>query len=803
MAVRNADVQEDIDLMSLFGALRRALPKILLWSVLLGALTYGVLSMMAPRYTSETQVAIASKRTNPFPENNQQSGQSDSAPRLDREAINTHVKALTAPELLLRVADELNLGQKAEFNPNVGPVDALDGLLRLVGIGKPPSGMNESDLILDAVSARLQVAAARETRFISIKFSSSDPRLAATFANRLADSYRKSLIDIPVQETNEVVAALIPKIEQLNTEVITAEAELERFRAQTNRLLTGPQQVPLNSQRLSALSAELAAAESARSQAEARWRTAQELLRSGSAEVLPEVQASNTIQGLINQRVRLERQVNEAAAALLPAHPRMRQLNADLRGLRRAVSAEVSKVVQSLEKSYRSAQIRVDTISQQMSALKTQVVNTSGDDARVRVLEAQAKSKRAELDRLRRQLEDNKTLVVTKSVPVEAQIISQARPSSKPTFPRKAPISALVMAATFLLGIALTAAREIVGRGQGAVERAPMPPRGAPGGGGRGRRSTDYVVDDEEDYEPMPAPAPARAVAETPLPAAAPAVARESAKPAKAAPVAAVAGGLAGASSLIASRLGIGKSKTEAAIQEEADDDDDAFDVYEDEEGEEDAVAVATDRLGEIAEHLVGRAEPGVGHRVMVVGENNRIDATHEACELADGIARLERQVILIDCSLDGHGNLAEYGVGNDVGFVDLISGEASFEQVIKQLPDSAVHVVAAGRSLATDEQLDADSANLILDALDEAYDHIVVFSGYEDARTLFEVIQGRFDAGLTVADARRVAGLTEVAENSFVGFEVTDIDVIRFERTGQSAYAMRREELGTAGVGA
>lgn len=777
MSVRNPDVQDDIDLMSLFGALRRALPKVLLWSVVMGALAYGVLSMMAPRYTSETQVAIASKRTNPFPENSQQGGAPDTlAPRLDREAINTHVKALSAPELLLRVADEMELGKRAEFNPKIGPVDMLDGLLRMVGIGKPPQNVADSELILDAVSARLQVAAARETRFISIKFSSSDPTLAASFANRLADSYRKSLVDIPVRETNEVVEALIPKIDQLNKEVIDAEAQLERFRAQTNRLLTGPQQVPLNSQRLSALSAEMAAAESAKSQAEARWRTAQELLRSGSAEVLPEVQASNTIQGLINQRVRLERQVNEASAALLPAHPRMRQLNADLRGLRRSINAEVSKVVQSLEKSFRSSQIRVDTISQQMSALKTQVVNTSGDDARVRVLEAEARSKRAELDRLRRQLEDNKTLVVTKSVPVEAQIISQARPSSVPTFPRKAPISALVTAATFLLGMAVTAVREIVGRGQGAVVRAnPVPPRGTPGGGGNGgRRHTDVNPDDAIDDTVVTVAASSTGGVVSP---AAGAVA-------------------AGASSLVASRLGGARAEVEEPDVEE-----DFAPSHED--ADEPEEPEHSDRLFEIAEHVIGTAEPGVGHRAMVVGENNLIDVTEEACDLAEAIASQERQVVLIDCSLDGHGNLAGLGIENGVGFVELVMGEASFEQVIKQMPDSAVHVIAAGRSVGEGEQLDADSTNLILDALDEAYDHIVVFGGFDDARTLFEVIQGRFDAGVTVADARRTAGLTEASENSFVGFEVTDIDIIRYERTANSAYAMRRQELGAAGLSA
>ncbi|MEO0731067.1 MAG: GumC family protein, partial [Pseudomonadota bacterium] len=344
MSQRTPQSDDDMDLGALFGAMRRSLPTVILCSILAGGLTYVVLSMTAPRYTSDAQLAIASKRTNPFPEKDTPNARQDTvAPLLDREAINTHVRALNAPSLLLRVANELNLSDRPEFNPAAGTASRLDGLLRMVGVGKPNPKMSDSDRVLANVKDRLQVAAARETRYISIKFSSADPKLAARFANTLADNYRKSLVDIPVRETSDAVEALLPKIEQLNQEVVAAEAELERFRAKTDRLLTGNQQVPLNSQRLGQLNEELSRAEAARTEAQSRWRTAQGLLRTGSAEVLPEVQQSNTIQGLINQRVRLERQVNEASAALLPRHPRMRQLNADLSGLKRSISGEVRK----------------------------------------------------------------------------------------------------------------------------------------------------------------------------------------------------------------------------------------------------------------------------------------------------------------------------------------------------------------------------------------------------------------------------------------------------------------------------
>jgi polysaccharide biosynthesis transport protein len=69
-----------------------------------------------------------------------------------------------------------------------------------------------------------------------------------------------------------------------------------------------------------------------------------------------------------------------------------------------------------------------------------------------------------------------------------------------------------------------------------------------------------------------------------------------------------------------------------------------------------------------------------------------------------------------------------------------------------------------------------------VLDALDEAYAHIVVVGDYSAVRVLFEVIQGRFDAGVMVADASQPAATLRDPPGTFLGFEVADIELIRFE---------------------
>jgi hypothetical protein len=75
-----------------------------------------------------------------------------------------------------------------------------------------------------------------------------------------------------------------------------------------------------------------------------------------------------------------------------------------------------------------------------------------------------------------------------------------------------------------------------------------------------------------------------------------------------------------------------------------------------------------------------------------------------------------------------------------------------------------------------------------VLDTLDEVYDHIVVLAEHGEARVLFEVLEGRFDACISVGEAGRPAGILTASFDRFLGFEVSDIHVLRVERPRQKA---------------
>lgn len=689
---------DDIDIRALALAVKRGAGKLLVAGLAVGAVTLAATSMMTPKFASQTQIEIISKGIgNPF-ESRREGGNNDLVSvRMDKEAIGTHVRSLMSSDLALKLAADLSLASRPEFNSALAKGGIFGPVLRLLGLGGPRANETDDDRVLAAYYDALRVYQIKDTRGIIIEFRSADAKLAADASNRLAELYRDSLAQRTVTETKDARAKLGPQIIMLAEEVAAAEAEVTRFRGQANIFDGGRERTSLNEQQLGELTGELTRVATARAEADARAREAREIAARGGGETLPDVQKSQLVPRIVEQRVRAERQISELSATLLPGHPRMKQLKADLDGLNRQIRTEVGKIVDGLGREAAMTALREDSIRKRLDEAKKRVVNSGGDDVKVRALESIAKSKRAELERLQGQLEAARTTSDAVAVPVEVQIISRARPSSEKASPKSGMIALLAMAATLVLGLGWVVSRELFL----AVRR------------------TDANV---------------------------PAVA---ARPATGTASAAVA--------LAANRI-----------------------------------VPTAHSMPSLVRQLIAKAEQRTGFRTLVCGETERDSASAAAIELARQIARQQRQVILLDWSLDGLGMAPELGIKPTLGITDVLSGRATFEDVVARLPDSPAHVIAAGYSAAgMAAAKDRDRVSMLLDALDEAYDHIVIAGSYEAERDLFTTIEGCVDAGVVVVGAKphQVAG-------NFLGYNVADLDIIRYEPI------VARAERGEAHVG-
>ena len=716
MRTQNPASPDDIDLALIAGVLRKRLPKLLLGSALVGAATAGVLSQMLPKYIAQAQLEIISTGVNNPLDPKRDGGSSDVASRMDKEAVGTHVGALKSPELALKLAADTKLASRSEFNSALPPQDNLSAALRIVGVGAPRPNETDEDRILNAYYKALKVYQVKESRQITIEFASADPKFSAELANRLSDLYRASLAGRTIVETEDASFKLKPQVDRLLRETAAAEADVTRVRGETNIFRGGQQNTGLNEQQLADLSSEQTRIQTTRSEAEARAQAAREMMARGAAEALPDVQKSALVPRLVEQRVRLERQISELSASLLPAHPRMRQLTADLSGLQRQIKSEVQKVVDSIEKDVKIAADREFSIKKRLDDAKAKVVNSGSNEAMLRSLEDNAKSKRAELERIQKQYEAAASTVGTKAVPIEAKVLSKAFPSNEKTWPKMS-LAPLASLATFILGLAWIFTREAF---SGARQN------------GTAQSNTAARIN-LSTAKAAPAGPQHDRIAQVALP---PPTNAAAAMPAAAEP--------------------------------------DTPPVM--------AAVASTPR--EVADLLMQRYANKTGCRSLITGASVDVDAIQDAVALAKALAEAGRQIVLVDWDRNGE-HLAKVISGTlSPGMNELLAGEASFEDVIQRVPGSEAHVITAGSfDASAPSEIDAERANLLLDALDEAYDHIIVTGAHARARELFAATQGRFDTGIIVADGRRRSVLETGTHEYFLGYDVADLDVIRLER--------------------
>ena len=189
------------------------------------------------------------------------------------------------------------------------------------------------------------------------------------------------------------------------------------------------------------------------------------------------------------------------------------------------------------------------------------------------------------------------------------------------------------------------------------------------------------------------------------------------------------------------------------------------------------------------ARALIVTANGTRGYRIIMTGDTATISGAPEATEFAQHLAVGGARVLLVAWA--GAGDmLARYnGCVSHPGTADLLAGAASLEDTIQTVADRGFDLLPAGS--IQPPGVDADSAAMVLDALDETYDSIVVFAPQSIARDLFQALQGRFDAGVLIAPG--ASSLTPTGANAaFLGFNVPDLPVLTIAPAADAPAAIR-----------
>ncbi len=615
-----------------------------------------------PRYSAEARVLLENQE-NFIPRADKTERVAEILP--DPEAVQSQIQLLTSRDLARRVIKTLDLQGNDEFDPLAKGMGATTRALVMLGLARDPTQTTPEDRILETFGDKLNVLSPTKTRVLSIEFTSRNPDLAAKGANAVAEAYLEFQQDAKRDHARGAANSLAALVAQLRVRVAEADAEAEQFRAKSG-LLVGSNNTTINAQRLSDLNTQLSLSRSAQADAQAKARLLRDMLRQNRIGDIPDVANNEVIRRLQEQRVTLRAQLALESRTLLPGHPRIKELQAQLQDLDAQGRAAAERVARTLENDAHIAGARVENLTRALEEQKTVVGAADADGVRLRDLERTARLYKEQLESATAKYQEAMARENSQATPPDARIFQRALAPQIPSFPKKIPIvsfatlSALILSIGGILSGELLSGRPRVARLAGqAVELAPAD-------GGR----TNPTLD--ENYSITPTPSAANEDGEEKQPA----------------PELRLEPTWASASD----ETPPGGKRTidaKARIVEKID----------------------TGRL----------SSPSV--KVLISRGDDSPSASGTALAVARALARRGSAVLVAaDASDRAFDDLLAGGLENPKGWRDLLSGAAEFGEVIHRDAGSRLHIIPAG----VDDGEPRHDIAMTVEALARTYDFVV-----------------------------------------------------------------------------
>src|SRR4051794_1558350 len=455
------------------GAVGRALTRKKWWvlgpALAVAALTFVSVNLISPKYKSEARVLIEGRESiflRPVAEQNSM----DRDRTVDQEAVTSQVQLALSRDLARQVIKQLKLGELPEFDSTLRGVSLMRYSLGFLGLARDPLSMTPEERVLESYYDRLSVFQVDKSRVVAIEFQSADPDLAAKVANAVAENYLAFQQTARQEQTRAAGRWLGGEIDLLRTRVAEAEAKVEQFRANTN-LFIGTNGTTLSSQTLGESNRDLAVARSQKADLEAKAKFIRDVLKRGAPVEYSDMINSESIRRLNEQRVTLRAQLAEQSSTLLDAHPRIKELKAQIGDLDRQIRDEAARLARSFENDARIAGARLESLQASLDQLKQQAASTNGQDVELRALEREAKAQRDLLESYLAKYREA-TARDSLSAPGDARIISRAVVSNTPFFPKKLPIVLIATLATLFMSAGFITTGELLA---GNVYRAGAP----------------------------------------------------------------------------------------------------------------------------------------------------------------------------------------------------------------------------------------------------------------------------------------------------------------------------------------
>jgi uncharacterized protein involved in exopolysaccharide biosynthesis/Mrp family chromosome partitioning ATPase len=835
-----ADTQrnhDEIDLRNLGRGVWRNRFRILVPALFVAVAALFLVGRMTPLYQSEARILIeAGDNVYTRP-----TGTADRAEVvIDEQAVQSQVQLLISRNLAASVVEKAGLAQKPEFDELSKGLSVPKWFMTMFGIVRDPRRMSLDERVLDTYYKSLTVYPIGRSRVIAVQFSSSNPELAAQVTNLIADEFLRFQQNAKQNTTRDASEWLGREIEELRKRVAESEGRVETFRAKSN-LFMGANNATITTQQLGELNTQLTEARGAQAEAQAKNALLKDLLRGNVPSESLDIANSELIRRLAEQRVLMRAAVARESRTLLPNHPRMKELTAQLANLDEQIRDEALGMARAFENEAKVSTSRVESLQKSIEAQKKLATVANEQDVQLRALEREAKAQRDLLEQFLTRYREANSRERSEALPPDARIISRASESNTPYFPKPLPIVIVAFFGVAFLASAFVVASELMrasnGNDSGPMPSAPTPrtrddrgPSPAPRDERSRRIVSDAPAGQKASFRAEDAGERVSAKADIPEEPfvlkpdfvqghVAPVLSIGNFPPeAEIASAARIVGG-SHASSESKNLYGSQASQAEAeAAQQElrlGDSQSASADPFFAERLERmskpkasretvhvppvsgdlpvfgklkssggdaphnnDIEAADVRLVDDLATRLAEMPRGGEALAILVVGAHAGVDSGLVALKLVRSLANADRKAVLLDAGSGSAEVIAAAPQPNSFGLSDLLEDKVSFSQAIHLDRASSAHLIPAGvAELNVIKRLPA--VEVMFGALGFTYDFIVVAGPSCDTETYVSALARRCKAAILVSAERSGDKNTVAAHDLLQAQGLSDVVVL------------------------
>jgi uncharacterized protein involved in exopolysaccharide biosynthesis len=235
--------------------------------------------------------------------------------------LQTQVKILQSDTLIARVVDKLGLEKRPEFLYKPTRPSAWR---KALGV-PPPEPLPPVELARLVAKANLKVRSSAQTRLVEILFDSPDSKLAADFANTLANEFIEQNLEVRWNATKRTGEWLGRQLDDMKIKLEKSEDQLQAY-GRVSGLLFTSEKDSVGEEKLKQVQQELSKAQADRAAKQSQY----EIASSSPAESLPEVLDNGPMKEYQVKLAELRRQLAELSATLTPAHYRVKRVEAQV-----------------------------------------------------------------------------------------------------------------------------------------------------------------------------------------------------------------------------------------------------------------------------------------------------------------------------------------------------------------------------------------------------------------------------------------------------------------------------------------